>query len=48
MSINSGICFGIFLSNFVAGIVLPGADANVSDLEEDNNWRIVYASPILI
>ena len=46
MTINSGICFGIFLSNFVAGIVLPGADAQVSDLEEDNNWRIVYAIPM--
>ena len=48
MTINSGICFGIFLSNFIAAIVLPSEDAIASDLEEDNNWRIVFVSPIII
>jgi hypothetical protein len=27
---------------------LPGSDANISDLEEDNNWRIVFALPMII
>jgi len=48
MTLNSGICFGIFFSNLIAAIVLPGSDANISDLEEDNNWRIVFALPMII
>jgi hypothetical protein len=27
---------------------LPSEDAIASDLEEDNNWRIVFVSPIII
>ena len=45
---NTGICFGILFSNFIAAIILPNSEASLEELEEDTNWRFVFAASIFI
>ena len=43
--LNSGLCWGIFFSNFL-GLLVPVEDADdpssYQALKDDENWRVVY------
>jgi MFS family permease len=48
MFTNSGICLGIFVSNFI-GFWVPALDEDgLLALKNDQNWRIVYGFPMIM
>lgn len=45
---NSSLCLGIALVNLVALFILPSPEDGDEALLQDENWRIVYALPIVL